>query len=389
MDPSSASAQAKANLGLIADTRGLNKLRELGNGSKKEQAQALYAAAQQFESLLMQYWVDGMRATNDELNPDSPLKSKYSGFFDDMLAQQQVSAMVQGNGVSGASGIGINKSSITYLITKQFASSLGDAGKELMAQLEGRATDEKAPVGQLESTDKGPRFFELRASDPRVPVLQKPSQLMAQAKNHNASISSLSQMYADLPDARSMRNFSSPEDFVEKMMPYAVKAVEGMSMNPLVLVAQAALETGWGKHVPSGNNYYGIKAGGSWQGQVQNMDSPEFENGRMVTRNSAFRAYSSVLESMKDYINLIKGNERYSKAASSSFDPDTYFEEIQRAGYATDPNYANKLKDIVRKIAFMAYKQHTFQSTKRKKVESTSFMILVCHELSKTPRTGS
>lgn len=59
---------------------------------------------------------------------------------------------------------------------------------------------------------------------------------------------------------------------------------------------------------------------------------------------------------MKDYINLIKGNERYSKAASSSFDPDTYFEEIQRAGYATDPNYANKLKDIVRKIAFMAYK---------------------------------
>lgn len=356
MDPSSASAHAKANLGLIADTRGLNKLREMGNGSKKEQAQALYAAAQQFESLLMQYWVDGMRATNDELNPDSPLKSKYSGFFDDMLAQQQVSAMVQGNGVSGASGIGINKSSITYLITKQFASSLGDAGKELMAQLEGTAPADKAPVGQLESSNQGPRFFELRASDPRVPVLQKPSQLMAQAKNHDASISSLSQMYADLPDARSMRSFSSPEDFVEKMMPYAVKAVEGMSMNPLVLVAQAALETGWGKHVPSGNNYYGIKAGGSWQGQVQNMDSPEFENGRMVTRNSAFRAYSSVLESMKDYVNLIKGNERYSKAASNSFDPDTYFEEIQRAGYATDPNYANKLKDIVRKIAFMAYK---------------------------------
>lgn len=368
MDPTSAStSQAKANLGLIADTRGLNKLRELGKGSKQEQAQALYMAAQQFESLLMQYWVDGMRSTNDTLNPDSPLKSKYSGFFDDMLAQQQVNAMVQGNGVSGGNGLGINKGSISYLITKQFASSLGDEGKELLAHLEGRSTVNEgvAKVSALDSTNGEPRFFELRASDPRVPVLRKPSELMAQAKDKTASVTNLSKMYSQLPDAESMRKFSSPEDFVEKMMPYAVKAVEGMGMNPLVLVAQAALETGWGKHVPSGNNYYGIKAGRSWTGQVQKLDSPEFENGQMVTRNSTFRAYTSVLESMKDYIALIQGQERYSKAAAKSFDPDTYFDEIQRAGYATDPNYAAKLKDIVRKIAFMAYKQHTAILTKR------------------------
>lgn len=357
MEPSSASAQAKTNLGLLADTRGLNKLRDLSNGTKQEQAQALYVAAQQFESLLMQYWVDGMRSTNDALNPDSPLKSKYSGFFDDMLAQQQVGAMVQGHssGMPGENGVGINKSSITYLITKQFASSLGDAGKELLAQLEGKTVEK--PVGDMtQDPNAGPRFYELRASDPRVPVLQRPSQIMAKSKDNSASVSGLAELYSSLPDANSMRNFSSPEDFVEKMMPYAVKAVEGMGMNPLVLVAQAALETGWGKHVPSGNNYYGIKAGRSWQGEVQNLDSPEFENGVMVTRNSAFRAYSSVLESMKDYVSFIQGNERYSKAAAKSFDPDAYFEEIQKAGYATDPQYANKLKDIVRKIAFMAYK---------------------------------
>lgn len=368
MDPSSASTQAKANLGLIADTRGLNKLRELGKGSKQEQAQALYMAAQQFESILMQYWVDGMRSTNEALSPDSPLKSKYSGFFDDMLAQQQVGAMVQGNhsGMPGVNGVSINKSSITYLITKQFAGSLGDAGKELLAQLEGKSLDEPSSISgdgaesgvatASANAEQGTRFFELRANDPRVPVLQRPSQLMAQAKTQNASVSGLAQLYSSLPDAQSMRSFSSPEDFVEKMMPYAVKAVEGMGMNPLVLVAQAALETGWGKHVPSGNNYYGIKAGRSWQGKVQHLDSPEFENGVMVTRNSTFRAYSSVLESMKDYVSFIQGNERYSKAADKSFDPDAYFDEIQKAGYATDPHYASKLKDIVRKIAFMAYK---------------------------------
>lgn len=357
MDPTSASAaQAKANLGLIADTRGLNKLRELGTGTKQEQAQALYMAAQQFESLLMQYWVDGMRETNDTLNPDSPLKSKYSGFFDDMLAQQQVNAMVQGNGVSGASGAAINKGSITYMITKQFAGALGDAGKELLAQLEGKTPENGAALQDPNATDGSPRFFELRAEDPRVATLQRPSKMFAQGKDRSASVSGLAQMYADLPDASKMRNFTSPEDFVEKMMPYAIKAVEGMGMNPLVLVAQAALETGWGKHVPSGNNYYGIKAGSSWKGEVQNLDSPEFENGAYVTRNSRFRAYPSVLESMRDYVSFIQGNERYSKAANKSFDPDTYFEEIQKAGYATDPHYANKLKDIVRKIAFMAYK---------------------------------
>lgn len=348
--------KTKSDLGLIADVRGLEKIRSLGAGDKKSQAQALYMAAQQFESLLMQYWVDGMRQTNDALNPDSPLKSKYSGFFDDMLAQQQVGAMVRGN---SSDITHINKSSISYLITKQFARTLGDEGKELLAQLEGR-TLENAPtkeVGSLQNEQT--RFFELRSDDPRVHAAPKSSQLLAQMRSKNkaeSTVSNLSSMYASLPSQEEMRNFSSPEDFVEKMMPYAVKAVEGIAMNPLVLVAQAALETGWGKHVPKNNNYYGIKAGSSWNGPTQDLDSPEFEGGKMVSRNSRFRAYPSVLESMKDYVSLITGNERYAKAANKSFDPDRYFDEIQKAGYATDPYYSAKLKNISRQIAFMAYK---------------------------------
>lgn len=363
MDISSPQIQkAQADLGLLADTRGLNKLRELGNGDQKQRAQALYMAAQQFESLLMQYWVDGMRSTNEELNPDSPLRSKYSGFFDDMLSQQQVGAMVKGNGVGTQH---VNKNSISYLITKQFARTLGDEGKALMAELDGKPlTAEQLQnlkgigTGEMKSLS-GPdsKYYALSPNDDIVSVLKRPSQLYQSKENpEQASISHLNELYASLPDASEMRNFSSPEDFVEKMMPYAVKAVEGKGMNPLVLVAQAALETGWGRHVPSGNNYYGIKAGSSWHGPTENLDSPEFENGTMVTRNSRFRAYPSVLESMKDYVAFINGNERYAKAAKKSFDPDTYFDEIQKAGYATDPHYSAKLKNISRQIAFMAYK---------------------------------
>lgn len=381
MDMSSPDMQkAQANLGLIADTRGLDKLRQMGHGSNKEKAQALYMAAQQFEALLMQYWVDGMRSSNETLNPDSPLHSKYSGFFDDMLAQQQVGAMVQGNGTSG--GASINKNSITYLITKQFASSLGDEGKALLAELEGRPLPQEGSVGAASesgfmplNSEQGfmpldrrqggymdllgeatPGFMRLSEAD-KQKAIARPSTLYASAQHKNgASVGALSDLYGALPDVREMRNFKSPEDFVHKMMPYAVKAVEGIGMNPLVLVAQAALETGWGRHVPEGNNYYGIKAGASWQGPTQDLDSPEFEQGAMVTRNSRFRAYPSVLESMQDYVALITGNERYAKAATKSFDPDTYFDEIQKAGYATDPQYAAKLKNITRQIAFMAYK---------------------------------
>ena len=370
--------KAQADLGLIADTRGLDKLRQMGHGSNKEKAQALYMAAQQFEALLMQYWVDGMRSANETLNPDSPLHSKYSGFFDDMLAQQQVGAMVQGNGTGGAS---VNKNSISYLITKQFAASLGDEGKALLAELEGRPLPQESagatigPDGMMPLHDSQgmmpltgahgsfmalsqgytPGFMSYSEADQQR-AIARPSTLYAAAKQQKADVGSLSELYGSLPDVREMRNFKSPEDFVQKMMPYAVKAVEGIGMNPLVLVAQAALETGWGQHVPEGNNYYGIKAGSSWQGPTQDLDSPEFEHGAMVTRNSRFRAYPSVLESMKDYVALITGNERYSKAATKSYDPDTYFDEIQKAGYATDPQYAAKLKNITRQIAFMAYK---------------------------------
>ena len=135
-----------------------------------------------------------------------------------------------------------------------------------------------------------------------------------------------------------------------------MKVAEDTGLNPLVMLAQAALETGWGEHVPDNNNYFGIKAGGSWQGPVQELSSAEFRDGQFADEVSAFRAYRDVGESMRDYAALIQGNARYQRAAACSYDPDKYFDEIQKAGYATDPQYASKLKQIARKIAFMAYK---------------------------------
>lgn len=315
--------------GLVGDHRSLDKLRQLGLGDKKQQAMALKAAAEQFENMFMERWYNAMRQTNEAINPDSPLHSKYSSMFEDMLAQQHIAA---GNGKGK-----LNKSSITYMIAKQFAKTLGDQGKELLKELE-QGGDSTPPglVSSYGSRDIAPY------KDPRVDA--------------RAALSALRKAYDDLPSEDSMRSFDGPEDFVKKMMPYAVKAVESVGFNPLVLVAQAALETGWGNHVPKGNNYYGIKANSSWKGEAEALSSPEFKNGRYVTEVSKFRKYSDVLESMKDYISFIKENQRYANAVDKSFDTDAYFDEIQAAGYATDPHYAEKLKNISRQIAFMAYK---------------------------------
>lgn len=317
------------DVGLKADIRGMSRLKSLGSGDKKAQAQALKAAAEQFEQLLTQYWVDGMRGSNSSLDPNSPLHSKYSRMFEDMLSQEQV-------GMTSTRSGKISKSSITYLIAKQFSKSLGDEGKELLKEL----TDGSSVRPENFSSSYAKRDY---------------SSYLDPSSCEARFVKGLSSIYGDLPKD-SLKSFESQEDFVNKLMPYALKAVEGQGFNPLVLVAQAALETGWGRHVPSGNNFYGIKADASWRGDKQDLSSPEFEQESFVSRVSSFRSYAGVLDSMKDYIDFIKGNPRYERAVGRSFDTDGYFDEIARAGYATDPAYADKLKNISRKIAFMAYK---------------------------------
>lgn len=370
-----------ADLSFVSDHRSLGKLKALGNGTKEEKALALRKAAEQFEALLTQFWVDAMRQSNDDINPDSPLHSKYSSFFEDMLSSQGVSDAI-------AAKDKVSKGSITYLVAKQFSKSLGDEGKELLATLTGENEKDSRVSGIALNPSTDTLIYKMQPKKNDIFKMSKSNESKENIDNaleiNSAKVSERllnnnlnnEENINDTKDAEKVgfallkdnnlganikvtdivtnQDFTSPEDFVEKLMPFAIKAVSSEGMNPLVLIAQAALETGWGKHVPDNNNFYGIKAGSSWKGKVQELSSAEFEGDKFVDRVSAFRSYSNVLESMKDYVSLIKNNSRYKEAFKNSFNPDKYFDEIQKAGYATDPHYASKLKQIVRKIAFMA-----------------------------------
>src|SRR6185312_1865695 len=118
------------------------------------------------------------------------------------------------------------------------------------------------------------------------------------------------------------------------------------------LLAQAALETGWGKHLPKGSdgsssfNLFGIKAGSSWDGDKVSVPTLEYENGVAVRRRDAFRAYDSPADSFADYAQLIADSPRYQQALGQGENIAAFARGLVHGGYATDPAYVAKITAI-------------------------------------------
>jgi flagellar rod assembly protein/muramidase FlgJ len=143
---------------------------------------------------------------------------------------------------------------------------------------------------------------------------------------------------------------TSQTDFIRRLRNAIVNASAGTGLYPSVVMAQAALETGWGKSQLSSvyNNLFGIKADKSWKGPVVEMPTREVINGQNVVINDGFRVYESVEKSIKDRNNFLKRNPRYTRnGVFSAKSPEEQAQALQRAGYATDPNYATLLIRII------------------------------------------
>lgn len=153
---------------------------------------------------------------------------------------------------------------------------------------------------------------------------------------------------------------NSREDFLTQLWPCAEEAGRELGVDPRHLLAQAALETGWGKSLPCdsrGNpsfNLFGIKAGDSWNGNSVSVRTLEFEGGIPVPRQAKFRAYDSVEESFRDYVALLRDNPRYADALNTGSDVSAFAAGLQRGGYATDPAYAQKIVAITQNLPISA-----------------------------------
>lgn len=146
--------------------------------------------------------------------------------------------------------------------------------------------------------------------------------------------------------------FNSSEEFTQHILPHAKKAAEELGVSPLVLVSQAALETGWGKAVtrnPDGSssfNLFNIKAGNNWDGDTVIKSTLEYDNGLAKHEKASFRAYDSYADSFDDYVDFLRTNSRYGDALRNQGDDQLFIKGLHKAGYATDPNYSDKILNI-------------------------------------------
>ena len=140
--------------------------------------------------------------------------------------------------------------------------------------------------------------------------------------------------------------------FARTLWPDAQQAARQLGVNPVTLLAQAALETNWGRSVPqsaaggTSNNLFGIKAGSAWSGPAVANSTQEYSGGAATTVKAQFRSYDSTSRCFQDYVNLLKSNPRYAAALGSGSDVQAFGSALQQGGYATDPAYASKLTAV-------------------------------------------
>jgi len=157
----------------------------------------------------------------------------------------------------------------------------------------------------------------------------------------------VSRVYEALP-----ATFKTPEEFVSSLMPLAENAASRIGVDPRMLIAQAALETGWGKFTlrseqgGASHNLFNIKADQRWGGNSVNTSTLEYRDGVAVREQASFRMYDSYEQSFNDYVEFLQSSSRYQDALKTSNNPEAFIQALQDAGYATDPAYAKKITTI-------------------------------------------
>ena len=280
---------APTNINFFADFQGLAALK---NDAKQQAPAALKEAARQFESLFTQMLLKSMREANKSFGEDSLFGSDQADMYQDMFDDQIAMQMSKGKGLGLADML----------------------------------------VRQLQNGDI-PHFAP-----------------------GTAGTTAAAQRNEECPHSAPTPLASSKDDFLRTMRPHAEQAAREIGVDPDALLAQAALETGWGRSVPCNANgecsfnLFGIKAGSQWSGATVNVPTLEFESGIPVRKVERFRAYGSPADSFRDYAALIRDSSRYASARGAGDNVEAFASALQQGGYATDPNYAQKITAVADEV---------------------------------------
>lgn len=273
---------------LAVDVKDVNELRE---AARRNSPEALKATAKQFEALFMNMVLKSMR---DATPQDGMFDSSQSRMYTSML-DQQISQNMASHGVG-----------------------LADV---LIRQLSGMTNGQPSPAqgGSLPA---------------QAPATVDPAPVTGKTKSSQAL---------------------HVREFQERLSAHAEQASRETGIPAKFMLGQAALESGWGKHEIVGadgtrsHNLFGIKATAGWRGKVVEAATTEYVNGIPQTKVEKFRAYDSYADAFKDYARTLRSNPRYENVLANAKDVAGFAQGLQKAGYATDPNYAAKLTHIITK----------------------------------------
>jgi flagellar protein FlgJ len=297
------------------DCHGLNQLRQQAVASDNE-AQTLRQVAGQFESLFVTMMLKSMRQAS---LAEGLFDSSQSKMYQDMADQQLASDL------SVRGGLGLQDVILRQLGGERYVNS------------------EPAETGQSFSIDtvtvRPALGIKVNAE-----ILEKIREVKPEMDKR---VAEQELAVSELPS-----RFTSPEQFVETLWPYAQRAAERLGVDAEVILSQAALETGWGKYILSDKqgssfNLFNIKADSRWPGEYVSKNALEYRDGRAINEQSRFRAYDSYQDSFEDYVRFLQTQPRYQDALRQVGDGEAFIEALHKAGYATDPHYADKIKRIM------------------------------------------
>jgi flagellar protein FlgJ len=292
---------------LAIDTKNLESLKQSARTNSPE---SIKAAAKQFEALFMNMIMKSMReATPQEGMFDNSQTKLYTSMLDQQLSQNLASR-----------GVGLADMLIRQLTPQGAKPALSG--------------DEAIDTSLLPNSVANPfadKFGSLKKVTPD--------------SDDVAAV--------DTKATRSSNKPAHVQAFQDRLSAHAEEASRTTGIPAKFMLGQAALESGWGKHVMktadggSSHNLFGIKAGANWKGKTVDAVTTEYVNGVPQKRVEKFRAYDSYADSFRDYAKLLRSNPRYEKVLANASDLKGFAQGLQRAGYATDPKYAAKLTHII------------------------------------------
>ncbi|HEN8712275.1 TPA: flagellar assembly peptidoglycan hydrolase FlgJ [Pseudomonas putida] len=355
----------------------LNRLSSLKHGDRDSDAN-VRKVAQEFESLFISEMLKASRKASDVLADDNPMNSATVKQYRDMYDQQLAVSMSREGGGIGLQDVlvrQLSKNKSAPVNTSPFPRIEGSApalwGNKVAEPVHAaQSAASRNDVAALNSrrlalpgklTDRLLAGIVPSAGNPAaatntagVPV--RDGQQVAQSFAVPERGLRITGRAVAQPPLAPKKAFADSDAFVATMLPMAEQAAKRIGVDPRYLVAQAALETGWGKSVmrnsdgSSSHNLFGIKATGNWEGDSARAITSEFRDGQFVKETAAFRSYDSYQDSFHDLVSLLQNNSRYQEAVKAADKPEQFVQELQKAGYATDPNYASKISQIARQM---------------------------------------